>query len=180
MKLQNTVLGQLAKASKGNAQVEDGDSLVTIPNLLLPGIFLPEPNANFFNAIPAAQSQSKSFMQSDNTVFNVGNSVVMNVLNSGLWYITWHHHVVVQGAVADSTSSVKFELGLIGPDFGGGGPVASLTFFSNIQNIFQHARGEFWIHLPKEQQLQFIKTTIAGLGTGLNLSRIFFCCQKMA
>jgi hypothetical protein len=157
MNFNTTVIGQLARALKGNANQEPSDTKLTIPPVLNNTIQIPEPNASFFQ-VAQAGAQNKSFMQDDVTLFNFSNSVVLNVLNPGIWQIDWSHAVVPVGAVNDLTSIVNLSLGLIGADFGGGGPVVRLTAFRNTGLIFQVQSGKILIHVNHDQQLQFIRS----------------------
>lgn len=178
MKFATIILGQLAKALRGNAEIAPTDGRVEVPNLLMPAMLLPQANAFFYQATQAG-TQRKSFMQSDFQFFNFTNNVVMNKIGPGLWYVTWQHIITPEGAVNDLTSSIRLELGLIGADFGGGGPVVTLTRFANTGLITQMLQGSFWIFLPFDQELQFIRNTVAGLGTGTNRSTISFSAHLL-
>jgi hypothetical protein len=178
MRFASIVLGQLAKALRGNAEIDPADGKLQVPNIIMPAMLLPQANAFFYQA-PTTGVQRKSFMQNDFQLFNFTNSVVLAILGPGLWYITWNHMITPEGAVNDLTSSIRLELGLIGADFGGGGPTVTLTRFGNTGLISQMTSGSFWIFLPDNQNLQFIRTTLAGLATGTNRSTISYTAHLL-
>jgi hypothetical protein len=166
MRANTTILAFLAKALKGNANQEPGDTKIVVPGSFLPVIRIPEIFV-FLNSAPQATVAIKSLVQTATGLFNLTGTTLQCTLGPGLWEIEWALYINPLGAVNDLTSSVGLQITLAE----GLGSTVDLARFTNTGLVYQALTGRFTALIPAEQNLQFFTNTIVGAGTGTNAFR---------
>jgi len=166
MRANTTILAFLAKALKGNANQEPGDTKIQVPGTFLPIIRVPE-IFTFFNSAPQTNPATKSTIQTSTGLFNVTGNTNILTLGPGLWEIEWALYINPLGAVNDLTSNVALQAVLVE----GVGPTVDLARFTNTGLVYQSLTGRFPALLPSEQNLTFAINTVVGAGTGTNTYR---------
>jgi len=169
MRIKTTILAFLAKAMKGNADQEPGDSNVLVPNLFQNVLEIPH-QFFFFDTVPVVDTIRSSRILNDSRLFATVNiNVVLLVVGSGLWEIEYHHWLNPEGATSDVTSSVRLTCILNE----GVSPLVELSRLTNTGTIPQLViQGRFKVMIPAEQTLQFNVAGTSGAGTGTQRSNI--------
>jgi hypothetical protein len=169
-----TILAFLAKALKGNANQQPGDTKIVVPGLFQNVISVPEIQT-FFDSAPNNTVHVKSFLHADARVFNLTGTTLLTNLGPGLWEVEYSHWITPLGAVNDLTSNVGLQCTLAE----GVGSTVNLTRFTNTGLVFQSMRGLLRMTVPSEQNISFFVDTIIGAGTGTNASRILLNARRL-
>jgi hypothetical protein len=179
VRVNSNLFGFLGKSTKGNAQVEPGDSKLLVPGILQPVITTPLPPIGGFNSstIPAAGIRD-TFYVNDERGMTVNGIITLAQLLPGLWRCSWWHWIRAVGAVNDLTSRGELQLAQ-GPT----GQTGTLSRLANTGAFFQSLSGAFDVIVEGTADgtgtLLFLHQVFQGAGTGTNLSSVSVHAHKL-
>lgn len=173
MKANTLLLAHLAKSAKGNAQQQEGDTRISVPNTFLPTLRIPLPFYSFISN-PVLSAQQNSFIYTDSRLMNANVNTFLCTLSAGLWEVAYNHYLSPAGAVEDLTAAARLTIVLVD----GTNPQADLSYLANSKVVNQNNSGKFTVLVSAEQQIQFGMITNVGAGTGTNFSKLVLFCSK--
>jgi len=176
MRVVSSLFGYLGKASAGRSVTpEDGDTKFLVPGIVQPSLEIPFPIFYLYTVpLPAGQLPVNSFIYAEELLYNVGTGVGLFTMGPGLWDIECSLVQRIAGAVSDPTSTMRVEL----VDTLTGSTVV-LHRITNGQTQAQTYQSRWRQLITVDSAYQFTRTTLAGLGTGLNVGHLKIICTRL-
>lgn len=174
MKSVTPLFGFLGKSGTKLNTPEIGDTKVTVPGVLQPILQIPYPYFKLFTAaLGAGEVPVESWIFQAEQLFNVSLGTNFVSLGPGLWNLTIKHRIREAGAVSDPTSTDACQL----IDTTTGTTIV-LTKISNKQGVGQDQLISIPILVVAEQTYSLNRTTVAGLGTGVNFGDLLVIATR--
>jgi hypothetical protein len=169
------LLAHLAKSGTKVNIPEIGDTKIQVPGVISPVMEVPYPFFSFYSAPQGLLAPVNSWIYSEQILFNVTALTDLIVLGPGLWDISIQDDLQEAGAVSDATSfhSITY----FATD--GTGSTIALVGLTNKQGVSQHREAQFKQLVTSDQSFQFRRSTVVGLGTGLNIARTLIIAVRL-
>ena len=163
MKFTSNLLGFLSSAGKGNAKPDPGDTVLTVPGLVIPVASIPFPILNVYQSTVIAPGTGiiGSFAWAFSQAMNANSGTDMITLPQGVWELNIDARVREVGAVSDETSTFNVLLQIVNS---GASVFSLLSRMNGKVGTSQRMERTFRVTVTKETAV-IIRTEI-GLGLG--------------
>jgi hypothetical protein len=177
VKTTSNLLGWLFKGSAGQSKTEEGDSVLTVPSLLVPAAAIPFPATHVFENVLSLAPNTGSVIYQREDGMATGLTQVVLELSPGVWDIDYMAMTSRFGAVEDLTANMRVEcLVFLGPF----NTVTSLLSNLNANNTQpQIVNRQFRLTVVKDIRFQIRLVNQSGLGTATPRHFLSMICSKL-